>query len=69
APLVREEIWRCLARLRAGGQSILVIDKYVQRLIALADTHTIVQRGRVVWQGDSAALAAQPALWQTYIGV
>ncbi|RZL98864.1 MAG: ABC transporter ATP-binding protein, partial [Variovorax sp.] len=44
APLVREEIWRCLARLRAGGQSILVIDKYVQRLIALADTHTIVQR-------------------------
>jgi branched-chain amino acid transport system ATP-binding protein len=69
APLVREEIWRCLSRLRAGGQSILVIDKYVQRLIALADTHTIVQRGRVVWQGDSAALAAQPALWQTYIGV
>jgi len=69
APLVREEIWRCLARLRAGGQSILVIDKYVQRLVALADTHTIVQRGRVVWQGDSAALAAQPALWQTYIGV
>lgn len=69
APLVREEIWRCLARLRAGGQSILVIDKYVQRLIALADTHTIVQRGRVVWQGDSAALAAQPELWQTYIGV
>ena len=69
APLVREEIWRCLARLRAGGQSILVIDKYVQRLVALADTHTIVQRGRVVWQGDSAALAAQPDLWQTYIGV
>jgi branched-chain amino acid transport system ATP-binding protein len=69
APLVREEIWRCLAQLRAQGQSILVIDKYVQRLIALADAHTIVQRGRVVWQGDSAALAAQPALWQRYIGV
>ena len=69
APLVREEIWRCLSRLRAGGQSILVIDKYVQRLIALADTHTIVQRGRVVWQGDSAALAAQPDLWQTYLGL
>jgi branched-chain amino acid transport system ATP-binding protein len=69
APLVREEIWRCLAQLRARGQSILVIDKYVQRLVALADTHTIVQRGQVVWQGDSAALASQPELWQRYIGV
>lgn len=69
APLVREEIWRCLAQLRAQGQSILVIDKYVQRLIGLADRHTIVQRGRVVWQGDSAALAADPGLWQQYIGV
>jgi branched-chain amino acid transport system ATP-binding protein len=69
APLVREEIWRCLGHLRAQGQSILVIDKYVQRLIRLADRHTIVQRGRVVWQGDSAALAADPALWERYIGV
>jgi len=69
APLVREEIWRCLAQLRARGQSILVIDKYVQRLIRLADRHTIVERGRVVWQGDSAALAADPGLWQQYIGV
>ena len=69
APLVREEIWRCLARLRAQGQSILVIDKYVQRLIELADQHTIVQRGRVVWQGDSATLAADSGLWQKYIGV
>ena len=69
APLVREEIWRCLAQLRAEGQAILVIDKYVQRLVGLADRHTIIERGRVVWQGDSATLAADPALWERYIGV
>ena len=69
APLVREEIWRCLAQLRQQGQSILVIDKYVQRLMALANHHTVIERGRVVWQGDSAQLAADPALWQRYIGV
>ena len=69
APLVREEIWRCLAQLRQQGQSILVIDKYVQRLMALANHHTVIERGRVVWQGDSAQLAAEPALWQRYIGV
>lgn len=69
APLVREEIWRCLAQLRAEGQAILVIDKYVQRLVQLADHHTIIERGCVVWHGDSATLAADPALWERYIGV
>jgi branched-chain amino acid transport system ATP-binding protein len=69
APLIREEIWRCLNALRDQGQTILVIDKYVQRLVALANRHTIVERGRVVWQGDSAQLAADPGLWHRYIGV
>ncbi len=69
APLIREEIWRCLDTLRAQGQTILVIDKYVQRLLRLADRHTIIERGRVVWQGNSAQLAADPGLWQRYIGV
>src|SRR6185503_16198831 len=31
APLVREEIWKCLERLRAAGQTVLVIDKYIER--------------------------------------
>ena len=69
APLIREEIWRCLASLRAQGQAILVIDKYVQRLVELADRHTILERGRVVWHGESAALAREPALWQRHLGV
>ena len=69
APLIREDIWRCLATLRAHGQSILVIDKYVQKLVNLADTHTIIERGKVVWQGDSDQLGAQPELWQKYVGV
>ena len=69
APLVREEIWRALARLRADGQSILVIDKYLQRLINLADRHLILEKGVVVWTGSSAALQAEPALWQRYLGV
>ena len=69
APLVREEIWACLARLRAEGQAILVIDKYVQRLVRIADRHTILARGRVVWTGDSPTLAADPSLWERWIGV
>jgi len=69
APLVREEIWRCLDTLRTQGQTILVIDKYVQRLVKLANHHTLIERGQVVWQGNSVELAAQPELWQRYIGV
>jgi len=69
APLVREEIWRCLARLREAGQTILVIDKYIERLVRLADRHTIIERGRVAWQGTSAALAADRGLWHRYLGV
>ena len=69
APLVREEIWKCLERLRAAGQTILVIDKYIQRLVKLADRHTIIERGRVAWQGSSAELDADRGLWHRYLGV
>jgi branched-chain amino acid transport system ATP-binding protein len=69
APLVREEIWRCLHRLPEAGQTILVVDKYVRRLIALADRHLILERGQLAWQGESAALEADPAIWQHYLGV
>ncbi len=69
APLIREEIWACLARLRQAGQTILVIDKYVERLIRLADRHTIIERGRVAWQGTSGELDADHGLWHRYLGV
>jgi branched-chain amino acid transport system ATP-binding protein len=69
APLIREEIWTCLAELRRAGQTILVIDKYVERLIRLADRHTIIERGRVAWQGTSAELDADHGLWHRYLGV
>jgi branched-chain amino acid transport system ATP-binding protein len=69
APLVRQEIWRCLASLKAAGLSILVIDKYVRTLLRLADRHYIIERGRIQWQGDSASLAGQPELWHRYLGV
>jgi branched-chain amino acid transport system ATP-binding protein len=69
APRVREDIWRCLAALKDTGHTILVIDKYVDRLVRLADQHTILERGRVGWQGDSPALAADTSLWHRYLGV
>jgi branched-chain amino acid transport system ATP-binding protein len=69
APMVREEIWRCLTALKSAGQTILVIDKYVERLVGIADHHTILERGRVAWRGSSAELAADRELWHRHLGV
>lgn len=68
APLIRAEIWDCLRMLKARGQSILVVDKNVAALTALADRHVILEKGRTVWSGDSAALAADPELAHRYLG-
>ncbi|HZL39827.1 MAG TPA: ABC transporter ATP-binding protein [Pseudolabrys sp.] len=69
APLIRAEIWRCLAALKAGGLAILVIDKNVGALIRVADRHFLIERGRVVWSGASRELAAAPEVQHRYLGV
>ena len=69
APRVRDEIWRSLERLRAGGQSILVIDKNVKALTRIADRHYIIERGRVVWSGTSRELADASDLQHRYLGI
>jgi branched-chain amino acid transport system ATP-binding protein len=69
APLIRAEIWRCLARLKASGLAILVIDKNVGALMRVADRHFLIERGRVVWKGSSQELAAAPDVQHRYLGV
>jgi ABC-type branched-chain amino acid transport systems, ATPase component len=69
APLVREEVWRVLATLRRAGHAMLVIDKYVHRLIDIADRHVILEKGRVVWTGSSAQLGADRSLWTRHLGL
>jgi len=69
APLIRTEIWSCLARLKESGLAILVIDKNVGTLIRVADRHFLIERGRVVWWGSSESLAAAPEVQHRYLGV
>lgn len=69
APLIRLEIWRCLAQLKAEGLSILIIDKNVEALIRIADRHHLIERGRIVWSGSSHELAAAPDIQHRYLGV
>lgn len=69
APLIREQIWACLHTLRCEGQTILVVDKYVDRLVEIADQHLILERGRVVWSGTSHELSADRSLWSRYLAL
>ena len=69
APRVRAEIWRCLEQLKARGLAILVIDKNLAALTRIADRHHVIEKGRIVWRGDSAALRADEAVRRLYLGV
>jgi branched-chain amino acid transport system ATP-binding protein len=67
SPLIRQEIWQALRSVRQEGTSILVIDKNLASLLALCDQHLIIEKGRIVWRGDSAALKSDAQLRDTYL--
>ena len=69
APLIRQDIYACIARLKSEGLSLLVIDKDVKALTRVADMHYVLEKGRVVWSGSSAALAASQDIQHRYLGV
>jgi len=69
APLIRQEIWKVLRKLKANGQSILIVDKNLKILAKLADRHYVLERGRVQWSGDRAALARDYEAVRRLIGV
>ena len=56
APLVRNEIWRCLNKLKKEGISMLVVDKNIKDLARVADMHYVIEKGQIVWQGNSNEL-------------
>ncbi len=69
APLIRAEIWACLARLKKEGQAILIVDKHLDALVKLADRHVFIEKGYVAWTGTSAELAADPSVRQRFLQV
>jgi branched-chain amino acid transport system ATP-binding protein len=69
APLIRADIYRSIEQMKGGGLAILVIDKDVKALTRVADRHYVLEKGRVVWTGSSADLAASEDVQRRYLGV
>lgn len=68
APVIRQEIWAAIGRLRAEtAMAILVIDKTLAELRAVADSAVLLERGRTVWCGAMSALSDQ--MTEAYVGV
>jgi branched-chain amino acid transport system ATP-binding protein len=69
APLIRREIWACLRQIKDEGEAILVIDKNVDALARLADRHFVIEKGRIVWSGDTPDLLATPEVKDRFLHV
>jgi branched-chain amino acid transport system ATP-binding protein len=69
APIIRQEIWKVLRKLKASGQSILIVDKNLKILSRLADRHYVLERGRVRWSGGSAQLGTEYEAIRRFVGV
>ena len=69
APLIKKEIWDCLKGLKLSGQSILVVDKNIKALTDLADRHYIMEKGKIVWIGDSSKLNSNKEIQNRYLGI
>ena len=70
APLIREEIWQAIRRLKQEeGLAFLIVDKNLRDLLPIADHCLVLEKGRVAWQGSARTLADDPELQQTYLGV
>jgi branched-chain amino acid transport system ATP-binding protein len=69
SPLIRQEIWAALKQLKQEGLSQVVIDKNIGQLLPLADRHYVIEKGRIVWKGDSNELRGQPDIVHQYLGV
>lgn len=67
APVIRQDIWAAIAKLKAGGQSILVVDKTLSELLPVADRCFVLEKGVTVFEGPPQALT--PELQDRYLGV
>jgi len=69
APLIVAEIWRIIARVRADGIAIVVVDKNFRSVLQASDRVTVMVKGQVALDAPSATLAADPAQLHRFLGV
>jgi branched-chain amino acid transport system ATP-binding protein len=69
APLVRQDVWATIRRLRAADIAVLVVDKDIDTLATIADRCIVIAKGRIVYSGKPAALTAERDIMVRYLSI
>jgi branched-chain amino acid transport system ATP-binding protein len=69
APLVAREIWRIISAIRQSGIAAVIVDKNFAAVSAVTNRNVILVKGRVVFEGSSADLRAQPQIMHQHLGI
>jgi branched-chain amino acid transport system ATP-binding protein len=69
APLIRKEIWSVVRQIKESGIAAVIVDKDIKALLELADRNIIISKGRIVYEGSSEELAANPEIHIQHLGV
>ena len=69
APMLSREIFRVIRRINDGGVAVLLVEQNARRALALASRGYVLETGRLVASGSSAALAADPRVQTAYLGL
>jgi branched-chain amino acid transport system ATP-binding protein len=69
APLIRKEIWSVVRKIKQSGIAAVIVDKDIKSLLTVVDRNIILNKGRIVYEGTSEELAANPAIHQQHLGV
>jgi branched-chain amino acid transport system ATP-binding protein len=67
APVIRQEIWAAITRLKSEGLSLLMVDKTLSEILPLADHCVILEGGRCAWDGPPQTL--NPDIANRYLGL
>jgi branched-chain amino acid transport system ATP-binding protein len=69
APLIVAEIWRVIGEIRATGIATLIVDRDWRKVLAHTEQAVVMEKGRIVRQGASAELQAEPKLLEEWLGI
>ncbi len=68
APLVVHTIFKAIDAIRAEGTTILLVEQNAYAALQHSDRAYVLETGRIVMQGDSKELAADPRVKEAYLG-
>ena len=69
APVVVQQVFELVKRIRAGGLTVLIVEQNVQQVLKVVDRAYLIEAGHIRASGTSAEMMATDTIKQAYLGV